>query len=102
MRSRDRRMVANCKGLPSRSIPGSEGWTLFALFTPFLLGEAGSEIDFASVLPVSPGIGAECFLLEQQKNQSSCRKTKSSFLLPLSCPSALWGQEERMLLEAWT
>lgn len=70
--------------------------------TPFLLGEAvGSEIAFASVLPVSPGSGAERFLLEKQKNQSSCRKTKSSSLLPLSCPSAPWGQEGRMLLEAW-
>lgn len=47
---------------------------------------AGSEIAFTSVRPLPPGIGAECFLLEKQKNQSRCRKPKSSFLLPLACP----------------
>lgn len=66
--------LQTAKGLPSRPIPGSEGWTLSARLTPFLLGEAaGSEIAFASVLPVSPGIGAECFLLEKQNNKKKIK-----------------------------
>lgn len=88
--------------LPKGSIPGSRGWTLSVLFTPFLWGRQRirNSLQFLSSLP-PPGSGLNVFFLEKQKNQSSCRQTNSSFLLPLGCPPALWGQEERKLLEVW-
>lgn len=43
---------------------------------------AGSEIAFASILPASPGIRAECFLLEKQKIKAVAEKPKAHFCFP--------------------
>lgn len=37
---------------------------------------------FTSVLPVSPGIGAECFLLEKQEIKAVSEKPKAHFCFP--------------------
>lgn len=47
------------------------------------LGEAaGSEIAFTSVLPISPRIEAECFLLEKTKIKAVAEKSKAHFCFP--------------------
>lgn len=47
------------------------------------------------------GIGAECFLLEKQKKSKQLQKNQKPISASPQLPSALWGQQERMLLEAW-
>lgn len=69
-----------------------EGWKAgpFCTVHTLPLGEAeGSDIAFTPVLPASPGIGAECFLLGKTKKSKQWQKNQqlisASPRLPFCC-----------------